>query len=231
MAAATMPFPIDLAAFQPLSLDPDQPVLSPDQKATLRATIQLCRDAIIVFTATGAARGVGDHGGGPDDTVPAVMILEAFFRGAPDRFLPVFFDEAGHRVATQDLISVLRGQLAAEVLRQYHAAHSRLPGHPDLGLTPGVQFRSGRLGHLWPFVNDVARFAVAHGLNVTLVIDDNDVTIAGHPSEYQPGDDLERTLSGHGLATLSGDDEDLDDLYSRLHRAVARDGPVAPRWR
>lgn len=80
-------------------------------------------------------------------------------------------------------------------------------------------------------MNDVARFAVAHGLNVTLVIDDNDVTIAGHPSEYQPGDDLERTLSGHGLATLSGDDEDLDDLYSRLHRAVASDGPVAPRWR
>jgi hypothetical protein len=41
MAAVTMPFPIDLAAFQPLSLDPDQPVLSPDQKATLRANIEL----------------------------------------------------------------------------------------------------------------------------------------------------------------------------------------------
>jgi hypothetical protein len=39
MAAVTMPFPIDLAAFQPLSLDPDQPVLSPDQKATLRSNI------------------------------------------------------------------------------------------------------------------------------------------------------------------------------------------------
>ena len=253
MAAVTMPFPIDLAAFQPLSLDPNQPVLSPDQKATLRANVELCRDAIIFFTATGAARGVGGHSGGPYDTVPEVMILDAFFRGAPDRFLPVFFDEAGHRVATQYLISVLRGQLPAEALLQYRAAHSRLPGHPELGLTPGVQFSSGRLGHLWPFVNGVAlahpsrtvfclgsdgaqqegddaeaaRFAVAHGLNVKLVIDDNDVTIAGHPSQYQPGYDLERTLSGHGLATLCGDGEDLDDLYSRLHRAVASDGPVA----
>ncbi len=252
-ATITNPFPIDLDAFQPLALDPDQPSLSASQREALNANIQLCRDAIIFFTATGAARGVGGHSGGPYDTVPEVMILDAFFRGAPDRFLPVFFDEAGHRVATQYLISVLRGELPAEALLQYRAAHSRLPGHPELGFTPGVQFSSGRLGHLWPFVNGVAlahpgktvfclgsdgaqqegddaeaaRFAVAHGLNVKLVIDDNDVTIAGHPSQYQPGYDLERTLGGHGLATLSGDGEDLDDLHGRLCRAVASDGPVA----
>ncbi|MCP9818819.1 transketolase [Synechococcus sp. Cruz-9H2] len=252
-ATISTPFPIDLAAFQPLALDPDQPSLSASQREALRANIQLCRDAIIFFTATGAARGVGGHSGGPFDTVPEVMILDAFFRGAPDRFLPVFFDEAGHRVATQYLISVLRGELPAEALLQYRAAHSRLPGHPELGFTPGVQFSSGRLGHLWPFVNGVAlahpgktlfclgsdgaqqegddaeaaRFAVAHGLNVKLVIDDNDVTIAGHPSQYQPGYDLERTLGGHGLATLCGDGEDLDDLHGRLCRAVGTNGPVA----
>ncbi|MCP9773932.1 transketolase [Synechococcus sp. Tobar12-5m-g] len=250
---ATVAFPIDLGAYQPLALDPTQPSLSAEQREALRSNIQLCRDAIIFFTATGAARGVGGHSGGPYDTVPEVMILDAFFRGAPDRFLPVFFDEAGHRVATQYLISVLRGQLPAEALLEYRAAHSRLPGHPELGLTPGVQFSSGRLGHLWPFVNGVAlahpgktvfclgsdgaqqegddaeaaRFAVAHGLNVKLVIDDNDVTIAGHPSQYQPGYDLERTLGGHGLAILGGSGEDLDDLHGRLCRAVASEGPVA----
>jgi len=250
---ATVAFPIDLGAYQPLALDPAQPSLSAEQRAALRSNIQLCRDAIIFFTATGAARGVGGHSGGPYDTVPEVVILDAFFRGAPDRFLPVFFDEAGHRVATQYLISVLRGELLAEALLDYRAAHSRLPGHPELGLTPGVQFSSGRLGHLWPFVNGVAlahpgktlfclgsdgaqqegddaeaaRFAVAHGLNVKLVIDDNDVTIAGHPSQYQPGYDLERTLGGHGLATLCGDGEDLDDLHGRLCRAVSSEGPVA----
>ena len=253
MVATAKPFPIDLDAFQPLCLDPEQPTLSSDQKQALKTNIQLCRDAIIFFTATGAARGVGGHSGGPYDTVPEVMILDAFFRGAPDRFVPVFSDEAGHRVATQYLISVLRGMLPPEALLQYRAAHSKLPGHPELGLTPGVQFSSGRLGHLWPFVNGVAlahpgktvfclgsdgaqqegddseaaRFAVAHGLNVKLVIDDNDVTIAGHPSQYQPGYDLERTLGGHGLLTLSGDGEDLDDLYRRLCKAVAMNGPAA----
>ncbi|MCT0248323.1 transketolase C-terminal domain-containing protein [Synechococcus sp. CS-205] len=253
MTATPTPFPIDLGAYQKLSLDPARPDLSASEREALSANIQLCRDAIIFFTATGAARGVGGHSGGPYDTVPEVMILEAFFRGAPERFLPVFFDEAGHRVATQYLVSVLRGQLPADALLQYRAAHSRLPGHPELGLTPGVQFSSGRLGHLWPFVNGVAlahpgkalfclgsdgaqqegddaeaaRFAVAHGLNVKLVIDDNDVTIAGHPSQYQPGYDLERTLAGHGLTTLSGDGEDLDDLHGRLCRAMASDGPVA----
>ena len=253
MTVTTTTFPIDLSTYQPLALDPVQGELTQQQRDALKANIQLCRDAIVFFTATGAAKGVGGHTGGPYDTVPEVMILDAFFRGAPDKFVPIFFDEAGHRVATQYLMAVLRGHLSAEVLLHYREAHSKLPGHPELGLTPGIEFSSGRLGHLWPFVNGVAkanpnkivfclgsdgaqqegddaeaaRFAVAHSLNVKLVIDDNDVTIAGHPSQYQPGYDLSRTLGGHGLATLAGEGEDLDNLYRRLCQAVATDGPVA----
>ena len=34
--------------------------------------------------------------------------------------------------------------------------HKALPGHPELGLTEGVKFSSGRLGHLWGHVNGVA---------------------------------------------------------------------------
>jgi len=201
-------FPIDLSAYQPICLDPANPVLTPEQETALRANIQLCRDAIVFFTATGAARGVGGHTGGPYDTVPEVMILDAFFRGATDQFVPIFFDEAGHRVATQYLMAVLQGDLPAAQLLRYRAAGSKLPGHPELGLTPGVKFSSGRLGHIWPYINGVAmanpgkivtclgsdgsqqegndaeaaRLAVAQHLNVKLIIDDNDVTIAGHPS-------------------------------------------------
>ena len=248
-----VPFPIDLDAFQPLTLDPGVPDLTAQQRDVLWANIQLCRDVIVFFTATGAARGVGGHTGGPYDTVPEVMILDAFFRGSPDRFVPIFFDEAGHRVATQYLIAVLHGDLSADSLLHYREAYSRLPGHPELGLTPGIKFSSGRLGHLWPYVNGVAlahpgrivfclgsdgaqqegddseaaRFAVSHGLNVKLVIDDNDVTIAGHPSHYQVGYDLSRTLGGHGLATFAGDGEDLDALYRRLCQAIAVQGPAA----
>lgn len=251
--AKTTQFPLDLSAYQPLALDPEQPTLTPMQREILQTNIQLCRDAIVFFTATGAAKGVGGHTGGPYDTVPEVMILDGFFRGAPDKFVPIFFDEAGHRVATQYLMAVLRGHLPAEALLHYREAHSRLPGHPELGLTPGVQFSSGRLGHLWPYVNGVARanpdkivfclgsdgsqqegndaeaarFAVAHQLNVKLIIDDNDVTIAGHPSQYQPGFDLSRTLEGHGLETWVGEAEDIDSLYQRLCVAIKTDGPVA----
>lgn len=246
-------FPIDLSAYQRIKLDPTQPTLTPDQKAALQANIQLCRDAIVFFTATGAAKGVGGHTGGPYDTVPEVVILDALFRGAPDKFVPIFFDEAGHRVATQYLMAALNHDLPAEQLLRYREAHSTLPGHPELGLTPGVKFSSGRLGHLWPYVNGVAlahpdkvvfclgsdgsqqegndaeaaRMAVAKNINVKLLIDDNDVTIAGHPSHYLPGFNLAKTLAGHGLTVLEGDGEDLEGLYSRICQAINTPGPIA----
>jgi transketolase N-terminal domain/subunit len=149
-------FPIDLSAYKKVTLDPSNPTLSAQQKADLQANIQLCRDAIIFFTATGAARGVGGHTGGPYDTVPEVMILDALFRSQTDKYVPIFFDEAGHRVATQYLMSTLHGDLPAEQLMLYREANSHLPGHPELGFTPGVKFSSGRLGHMWPYVNGVA---------------------------------------------------------------------------
>ena len=246
-------FPIDLDAYQPIALDSNNPVLSDDQRTALKENIQLCRDALVFFTATGAARGVGGHSGGPFDTVPEVMIMDALFRGSSDQYVPIFFDEAGHRVGTQYLMAALHGELPVENLMQYRAAHSHLPGHPELGYTPGVKFSSGRLGHMWPYVNGVAmanpgkvlfclgsdgsqqegndaeaaRLAVAQNLNVKLIIDDNDVTIAGHPSDYLTGCTVAKTLRGHGVTVLEGDGEDIDDLYQRICTAVTTDGPVA----
>jgi len=246
-------FPIDLGAYQRITLDPSINTLTTEQRDSLKANIQLCRDAIVFFTATGAARGVGGHTGGPYDTVPEVMIMDALFRGSEDAFVPIFFDEAGHRVATQYLMSTLNGDLPAERLMEYRAAHSHLPGHPELGFTPGVKFSSGRLGHMWPYVNGVAianptktlfclgsdgsqqegndaeaaRLAVAQQLNVKLIIDDNNVTIAGHPSHYLPGCTTAKTLAGQGVTVLEGDGEDLDDLYKRICIAVNTNGPVA----
>ncbi len=250
---ATPSFPIDLGAYQRIQLDPSKPTLTDEQRAALKANIQLCRDAIVFFTATGAASGVGGHTGGPYDTVPEVVILDALFSSAPDQFVPIFFDEAGHRVGTQYLLSVLEGSMPAEQLMKYRLANSKLPGHPELGLTPGVKFSSGRLGHMWPYVNGVAlanpgkavfclgsdgsqqegndaeaaRLAVAQHLNVKLIIDDNDVTIAGHPSKYLPGFSVAKTLEGHGLKVLSGDGEDIDGLYARICEAINTPGPIA----
>src|ERR1700739_4565648 len=84
------------------------------------------------------------------DTVPELMIIRAFIaNGAP--IVPIFYDEAGHRVATQYLLSVLNGAMPAEKLLHYREFNSGLPGHPEKRLQPGVEFASGRLGHLWAF--------------------------------------------------------------------------------
>jgi transketolase len=245
-------FPIDLGKLKPLKLDPAVTSLSDESKATLRHNIQLCRDAIVFFTALAGARGLSGHSGGAYDTVPEVLIVRAFIdHGAP--IVPVFYDEAGHRVATQYLLSVLNGAMPAERLLHYREYESGLPGHPEKLLTPGVEFSSGRLGHMWAFCNGVAmanpgkavillgsdgsqmegdnaeaaRLAVGKGLNVKVLIDDNNVTIAGHPQEYMAGFDLTRTLAGYGLTTETTMGEDLDALYIDLCRVFNNANPHA----
>jgi len=255
--AVSADFPIPLHQYRALALDPSNPELSAEQKEILQNNISICRDAIIFFTAIADAKGLGGHTGGPFDTVPEVCIMHAFMQhaaqgGTPD-VLPIFFDEAGHRVATQYLMAVLEGDMPVEKLYHYREYLSHLPGHPERGFTPGVKFSSGRLGHMWPFVNGVAianpnkvvfmlgsdgsqmegndaeaaRLAVAQQLNVKLLIDDNDVTIAGHPSDYLQGFSVAKTLEGHGLQTDIGDGEDIDGLYRRMCAAVTASGPVA----
>jgi transketolase len=247
-----MSFPIDLGAYQPVALNPEQASLSPAAAGQLAANIQLARDSIVFFTALAHARGLGGHTGGAYDIVPEVLIADGFMRGS-SRVQPDYYDEAGHRVAIQYLLSVLNGHLAAESLLHYREAHWKLPGHPERGLTPGITFSSGRLGHLWPYVNGIAaqhperviflfgsdgsqqegnnaeaaRFAVARGLDVKLVIDENDVTIAGHPSQYLKGYDLEKTLSGHGLRVARVDGEDLQALYAAMRGLLSERGPAA----
>jgi transketolase len=245
-------FPIDLTRLQALKLDPAVTSLSDEQKASLRHNIQLCRDAIVFFTSLAGAKGLSGHTGGAYDTVPEVMIIRAFIaNGAP--IVPVFYDEAGHRVATQYLLSVLNGAMPAERLLHYREFESGLPGHPEKLLTPGVEFSSGRLGHLWAFCNGVAmanpgksvvmlgsdgsqmegdnaeaaRLCVAKQINLKVLIDDNNVTIAGHPQEYMAGYDLTRTLSGYGLTTETTMGEDLDALYVDLCRAFHDPNPHA----
>src|SRR5438445_13200857 len=121
-------FPIDLAALKPLSLDPRASALTAEEKATLTHNVQLCRDAMVFFTALAGAKGLSGHTGGAYDTVPELMIVRAFIAGGTP-IVPVFYDEAGHRVATQYLLSVLNGAMPAEKLLHYREYNSGLPGH------------------------------------------------------------------------------------------------------
>jgi transketolase len=247
---ATEKFPIDLSALKPLKLDPKVAELTADQKADLKFNIQLCRDAIVFFTSLAGARALSGHSGGAYDTVPEVMIVRAFIAGGAP-IVPIIYDEAGHRVATQYLLSVLNGAMPAEKLLHYREYNSGLPGHPEKELTPGVEFSSGRLGHMWAFCNGVAmanpgkavvvlgsdgsqmegdnaeaaRLAVGRQLNVKVLVDDNNVTISGHPQTYMNGYDLTRTLNGYGYAVDTVMGEDIDALYTALTKVFSNDRP------
>lgn len=246
-------FPVDLKQFKTLKLDPKNPQLSSEQKQDLLHNITVFRDAIVAFTATGSARGLAGHTGGPFDTAPEVCILLAFINANREAYVDALFDEAGHRVATQYLLATLDGKIEPDHLLNYRDADSKLPGHPELGLTPGVKFSSGRLGHMWPLINGIAmankgknvlllgsdgsqqegndaeaaRIAVANNLNVKLFIDNNDVTIAGHPSQYLKGFEVGRTLEGHGLKVIPTEGENVDSLYAAICEIINYSGPAA----
>ncbi len=247
-----MTFPLDTSCYKSVAINPFTDEISAEQREQLLTNIQLMRDTIIFFTAVAGAKGLGGHTGGAYSVVPEALIADAFMKGS-DKIYPVHFDEAGHRVALQYALAAFNGEMPMEKLLEYRAADQGLYGHPELDPELGIKFASGRLGHLWPFVNGVAkanpdktvfllgsdgsqmegddaeaaRFAVAQQLNVKVLVDDNNVTISGHPSQYLPGYDISKTLSGHGLKVDTGDPEDFDALYARMLAAVRASGPVA----
>jgi transketolase C-terminal domain/subunit/transketolase N-terminal domain/subunit len=247
-----MSFPIDHSKYKAVAIDPFKGEITSEQREQLLTNIQIVRDSIIFFTAVAGEKGLGGHTGGAYSIVPEVLIADSFMKGS-DKIYPVYFDEGGHRVAIQYAMAAFNGKIPMEKLLQYRAAGEGLYGHPELDPELGIQFASGRLGHMWPFVNGVAkanpdkivfmfgsdgsqqegddaeaaRFAVAQQVNVKLAIDDNNVTISGHPSDYLPGFSVAKTLEGHGLTIDTGDGEDFDSLFARMVKAVQTSGPVA----
>ncbi len=247
-----MKFPIDLSAYKPLRFSVGQEALDAEQRATLVHNINLVRDSIVFFTALANTKGLGGHTGGAYDIVPELLIADGFMKGS-DSCYPVYFDEAGHRVAIQYMMAVLNGYKQPEALLHYREFGKGFYGHPERHEEDGIFFSSGRLGHMWSHVNGVAeahpdktvfmfgsdgsqqegddaeaaRYATARKLNVKLLLDDNNVTIAGHPSSYMQGYDLAQTLAGHGLTTLTCDGEDIDALFACISKAIVAEGPVA----
>jgi len=247
-----MDFPIDLAGYRPLNFDLKQEKMTEGQLQALQSNISLVRDSLVFFTALANVKGLGGHTGGAFDIVPELLIVDGFMKGN-DSIHPVYFDEAGHRVAIQYMMAVLNGHREAESLLHYREYDKGYYGHPERDEKNGIFFSSGRLGHLWSYVNGVAeadtdkiivmfgsdgsqmegdnaeaaRYAVARNLKVKLFIDDNDVTIAGHPSEYLQGYDVVKTLKGHGLEANEGDGEDIESLFERIRGAFIADGPIA----
>merc|ERR1712078_597639 len=75
---------------------------------------------------------------------------------------------------------------------------------------------------------EAARLAVAQNLNVKLIVDDNDVRIAGNPSSYLKGYSVANTMRGHGMKVIEVQGEAIDDIYAAIQEAVNTEGPS--RW-
>ncbi|MBI2572620.1 transketolase [Candidatus Woesearchaeota archaeon] len=245
-------FPIDVSGYKRLRLSLLQKELTSVQRVQLTKNVAIVRDCIVFMTAYAHAKGVGGHTGGAYDIVPEALILDGFMQGEK-KIVPILYDEAGHRVALQYVLAALHGHIPISSLLFYRDYKKGLYGHPERDEKQGIMFSSGRLGHLWSFVNGVAqrekgkkvvvlgsdgsqqegndaeaaRYAVAHKLDVLVVVDDNNVTIEGHPREYMPGYSVAKTLEGHGLRVHATTKDDLNSLFSLLRKALSSQGPQA----
>ena len=246
-----MDFPIDISNYVNLKLN-GKGNLSKNELNVLSKNIELVRDAVIATTAFARAKGLGGHTGGPYDIVPETLIIDSLREGGMN-IHDEFFDEAGHRSALQYVRGVVRGKLDSEKLLHYREYGSGLAGHPEPELLDCIDFSTGRLGHAAGHVNGVAfanpdsaiimygsdgaqmegnnaeaaRLAVANNLNVKWIIDDNNVTIAGHPENYMTGFDVGNTLEGQGFKVFTCDGENYTELYDCIAKSLEINGPVA----
>ena len=246
-----MDFPIDISDYVNLKLN-GKGNLSENELDVLSKNIELVRDAVIATTAFARAKGLGGHTGGPYDIVPETLIIDSLREGGVN-IHHEFFDEAGHRSALQYVRGVVRGKLDSEKLLHYREYGSGLAGHPEPELLDCIDFSTGRLGHAAGHVNGVAfanpdsaiimygsdgaqmegnnaeaaRLAVANNLNVKWIIDDNNVTIAGHPENYMTGFNVGNTLEGQGFKVFTCDGENYTELYDCITKSLEINGPVA----
>ncbi|OIO64587.1 hypothetical protein AUJ68_05630 [Candidatus Woesearchaeota archaeon CG1_02_57_44] len=251
------PFPVNSDRYAPVTLDASVAAEDvPDSDmAQLTRNVQFGRDAIVAFTALAGAKGLGGHTGGAYDIMLEGEILASLIRSPMNGVYPVVFDEAGHRVAYHYLRAAINGDISFGDLLHYREGGMGLPGHPEPHLTPGIGFAGGRLGHMANEVNGVAlahpdraifmlgsdgsqqedrvagaaRFAVQQGLDVKWLIDANDVTIAGHTSDYFSTFSLEDTLDGHHIPYLVVEEPDMNmrATYSAIRAALLAPGPFA----
>lgn len=229
----------------------------------------LAVDTLRFLAADAVEAASSGHPGLPLGAAPAAWVLwsrhlrhDPADPGWPDR--DRFVLSAGHGSALlYALLHVTGYDLPVEELRRFRQLGSRTPGHPEHGVTPGVETTTGPLGQglanavgmalaermlaarcnvdghrvvghrTWALVGDgclmegvsheAASLAGRLGLGrLTVVFDDNDVTIDG-PAHRSCADDVEARFRAYGWATLRVDDGTDLDALDRAYAEAADD--------
>ncbi len=140
--------------------------------------------------------------------------LEDRFKTISNGFTSVMMDGSLEADAKTPATYEYNVNVTAEVVKVAHSIGASVEGELGCLGSDGSQQEGNDA--------EAARLAVAQHINVKLIIDDNDVTIAGNPSKYLPGYDVAKTLTGHGLKVLVGDGEDIDSLSDRYGNGTLR---------
>lgn len=247
------------AGTDPTLLAPEDPTADPDRRAV---------DTLRFLAADAVQAANSGHPGLPLGAAPAAWVLwSRHLRHDPadphwpdrDRFVL----SAGHGSALlYGLLHVTGYDLPLAELRRFRQLGSRTPGHPEYGLTAGVETTTGPLGQglanavgmalaermlaarldtgeqpvvdhrTWALVGDgclmegisheAASLAGRLGLGrLTVVFDDNDITIDGSASR-SCADDVQRRFDSYGWHTLRvADGNDLEAIDRAYREAVA----------
>lgn len=127
-------------------------ILAKEPAAATANDEQLCIDTVRVLSADAVQKANSGHPGTPMATAPMGHLLWGkHMRYNPrdpawpnrDRFVL----SAGHACMLQYSFLYLTGyDLSLEDIKNFRQLHSKTPGHPEYGLTPGIEITTGPLG-------------------------------------------------------------------------------------
>ena len=131
---------------------PVRPIFHPDEEPSMTPIESLAINTIRMLSADAVQAARSGHPGMPMGAAPMAYVLwTRFLRHNPknprwpnrDRF----FLSAGHGSMLQYSLLHLAGyDLSLDEIRNFRQWGSRAPGHPEYGLTPGVEVTTGPLG-------------------------------------------------------------------------------------
>jgi transketolase len=193
---------------------------------------QLCINTIRTLSIDGVQQANSGHPGAPMGAAPVAYVLwTRFLRHAPthpdwpdrDRFVL----SAGHAsMLLYSLLHLTGYDLPLDELRSFRQWGSRTPGHPESGLTPGVEATTGPLGQ--GFANAVGMAIAERRLAAEFNRDGHE--IVDHWTYVIASDgDLQEGIASEA-ASLAGHLRlgKLVVLYDDNH--VQLDGPTSMAW-
>ncbi len=200
--------------------------------STTAAEHQLAVDTIRTLSIDGVQQANSGHPGAPMGAAPMAYVLwTRFLRHCPTR--PDWIDRdrfvlsAGHAsMLLYSLLHLTGYDLPLEELQHFRQLGSRTPGHPEYGLTPGVEATTGPLGQ---------GFANAVGMAIAERRLAGEFDRGGHPiiDHWTYGicsdGDLQEGIASEA-ASLAGHLKlgKLVFLYDDNH--IQLDGPTAMAW-